>query len=239
MTEETNTGKWNTGCLNTGYLNTGSKNTGKWNTGNENTGNANTGNKNTGKWNTADKNAGDLNIKNENTGDGNTGYLNTGDGNTGGLNTGCRNAGYRNTGSWNTCGRETGFFNTIQSKTIRVFNKECSIEEWENADEPSFIYKVNPTQWISKSEMTDEEKNENPTYKTTGGYLREFSYKEAWGNAYDNATKEDIELLKKLPNFDAEVFKEISGIDISVCKVEELTMEQVCKELGRDIKIKK
>lgn len=36
----------------------------------------------------------------------------------------------------------------------------------------------------------------------------------AWREAYDKATKEDIELLKALPNFDADVFFEISGIRI-------------------------
>mgnify|MGYP000202613853 CR=1 FL=1 len=55
--------------------------------------------------------------------------------------------------------------------------------------------------------MTKKEKEENPSYKTTGGYLKVYNYKEAWKIAYDKATDEDIELLKALPNFDADVFK--------------------------------
>jgi hypothetical protein len=69
-------------------------------------------------------------------------------------------------------------------------------------------------EWVYEAEMTYSEKENNPTYETTGGYLKVYSYKEAWARAYAEATDEDIELLKNLPNFDAEVFKEISGIDI-------------------------
>ncbi len=224
----------NTGNRNTGYWNTGVWNTGDTNTGDRNTGNSNTGDRNTGYWNTGDTNTGDTN-----TGDTNTGDTNTGDRNTGDSNTGDWNTGDRNTGHWNIVNKETGHFNTTQSETIRIFNKEYSINEWENTEKPHFIYKVFLTEWIPESEMSETEKECNSTYKTTGGYLKEFSYKEAWKKAYDKASKKDIELLKKLPNFDAEVFKEISGIDITVDNFEEMTMEEVCKELGRKIKIKK
>jgi len=62
--------------------------------------------------------------------------------------------------------------------------------------------------------MSDEEKEENPTYKTTAGYLKVYDYKEAFQAAFDKASDEEIEQLKALPNFDADVLKEISGIDI-------------------------
>jgi hypothetical protein len=41
-----------------------------------------------------------------------------------------------------------------------------------------------------------------------------YTYKEAWSMAFAKATEKDIKLLKTLPNFDAEVFLEISGIDL-------------------------
>ena len=69
--------------------------------------------------------------------------------------------------------------------------------------------------------MTNEEKDSNPTYKTTGGYLRIYEYKEAWKKSWDGATDECKELLYKLPNFDADVFFEISGIDVRISKEEE------------------
>ena len=65
-------------------------------------------------------------------------------------------------------------------------------------------------------DMTDEEKENNPDYETLGGYLRKMTYKEAWKYSWDNANKENRKLVLKLPNFDNEIFKEITGID--VCK---------------------
>ena len=60
--------------------------------------------------------------------------------------------------------------------------------------------------------MTDDEKKTNVDALTTGGYLKKISYKEAWANAFKTASDKDIELLKALPNFDADVFYEITGI---------------------------
>lgn len=62
--------------------------------------------------------------------------------------------------------------------------------------------------------MTEREKEDNPNCKTAGGYLKTLEYKEAWRLAYESATQEDIELLKALPNFDVDVFEEISGIRV-------------------------
>ena len=165
----------------------------------------NTGYWNTGYWNTGDRNAGE-----SSTGDWNTGNSNTGDNNTGNSNTGDMS-----TGSWNTTDKETGYFNTVNPTHINVFNKPCPIVIWNEADKPSFIY-FKLTEWILKSNMTDEEKTDNATFKTTGGYLKSYGYQEAFQASYAKASDEDKALLLKLPNFDAEVFKEISGIDVTV-----------------------
>lgn len=87
--------------------------------------------------------------------------------------------------------------------------------------------------------MTEQEKTENPTYKTTGGYLKVYKYKEAWLKAWNSATEEDKQLLYALPNFDAEVFKEISGIDVND-RSNEYTIEQLEQLTGiKNLKIKK
>ena len=179
-----------------------------------NTGNKNTGNRNTGYKNTGNKNTGNRNTGYKNTGYKNTGDWNTGDWNTGDWNTGDWNAGYKNTGDWNACDKETGFFNSVQSGNVRVFNKDCPREEWSAADRPDFLY-FDLTEWISDSDMTDQEKTDNPTFETTGGYLKPYGYKEAFQKSWDAAGEEDRAKLFKLPNFDAEVFKEISGIDVT------------------------
>jgi hypothetical protein len=154
---------------------------------NYNTGSWNTGSWNTGSWNTGDMNTGNRNIGNRNTGSWNTGDWNTGNRNTGGWNTGNWNTGGWNTGNcntgdWNKSNRNTGFFNTIDPD-IQVFNKPCKREDWENVNKPSFIY-----------------------FDLNG------TYRESWRKAYDSASDEEKRLLVKLPNFDAKVFQEISGI---------------------------
>ena len=63
--------------------------------------------------------------------------------------------------------------------------------------------------------MNTEERNKYPEAEhITGGYLKKKEYKEAWKEAYNKATKEDIKLLKALPNFDADIFEDITGIKI-------------------------
>ena len=66
------------------------------------------------------------------------------------------------------------------------------------------------TEWIYWINMTAEEKYKHPQANITGGYLKTHDYKEAWSKC----PKEALEKIKKLKNFDARVFKEITGIDI-------------------------
>ena len=63
--------------------------------------------------------------------------------------------------------------------------------------------------------MTDKEKEENPGYKTTGGYLKKSDYKEAFKKSWDEADHEDRMKIKDLPNFNEEIFFDISGIKVS------------------------
>lgn len=141
-----------------------------------------------------------------NSGNSNSGDSNSGNWNTGNWNTGNSNSGNSNSGNWNSGDMNSGYFNSMNPNEILVFNKPCSIYKWDRADKPKFIY-FDLTFWIN-------EKRNFPNYKTAGGYLKKLTYKEAWTNAYKSATKKDIELLKALPNFDPDVFEEISGIRI-------------------------
>ena len=69
--------------------------------------------------------------------------------------------------------------------------------------------------------MSNKEKEQHPEHECLGGYLRKMTYKEAFKYSWDNADKEDRKLVLELPNFDNNIFKEISGIDI----LEELKKE--------------
>lgn len=230
-----NTGDWNTGHKNTGDLNagdenTGHKNTGNWNTGNRNTGSWNAGNYNTGHKNTRDKNAGD-----ENAGSYNTGYYNTGSGNAGNRNTGGWNAGNHNVGNWNAGDWNTGCLNTTEPK-VRIFNKDCDTPR-EKLEFPNYFY-FDITEWILENDMTEEEKKVYPSYKVTGGYLKEYEYKEAFRKSWDKADDEDRRKTLSLPNWDNELFKEISGIDVEKelgIKTKEYSVDEIAKALGVDV----
>jgi hypothetical protein len=60
--------------------------------------------------------------------------------------------------------------------------------------------------------MSEQDKINHPEAYIYDGYLKTFTYKKAWMNAYKQASKREIELLKALPNFDKDVFFEITGI---------------------------
>ena len=62
--------------------------------------------------------------------------------------------------------------------------------------------------------MSDTEKEKYPSSKICGGYIKDIPFKEAFTMSMEKATKEEIELIKKLPNFDAVIFEEISGFKI-------------------------
>ena len=215
------TGLCNTGDWNTGNRNTGDRNTGDWNTGDRNTGDCNTGDWNTGDWNTGDRNTGDCNTGNRNTGDWNTGNRNTGDWNTGNRNTGDRNTGDCNTGDWNTGDCNTADFSTgvfcAQEEKIKIFDKQSDLtyRDWINSTARDIIrWNMETTVWVYEENMSAEEKEQYTTYKTTGGYLKVFSYKEAWSNLWNNLTDSEKQEIKNIPNFDSEKFEEITGIKV-------------------------
>ena len=78
---------------------------------------------------------------------------------------------------------------------------------------PSFLY-FNLSVWVSHDTATDEEKEEHKTeIETCGGFLKTLEYKEAFRLAWNKASKEEHKKLLDLPNWNNEIFKEISGID--------------------------
>ena len=216
-TGDCNTGNWNTGDRNTGNCNTGNWNTGNRNTGNCNTGNCNTGNCNTGDCNTGNWNTGDRNTGNCNTGDCNTGNWNTGDRNTGNCNTGNWNTGNWNTGDWNIVNASSGCFCTEDQK-ILIFDKpsDWTLKDWQNSNARRLLNQIpkSVVEWIYEEDMTDQEKEENPTYKTTGGYLKVLDESESAQIWWDGLEDEDKNTVKYIPNFDAEKFEKCTGIKV-------------------------
>ena len=184
----------------TGYCNTGDCNIGDCNTGNRNTGNCNTGGCNTGDYNTGGYNTGNYNIGGYNTGNYNTGYRNTGN---------------YNTGDWNKSSFNTGCFNTEEQK-IMLFNKPSSMTycEWIDSDARDLLNQIpkNVVEWVYGENMTDTEKAAHPTYETTGGYLKVLDESECgqlWWNGLSDNQKN---IIKAIPNFDADIFFQCTGI---------------------------
>ena len=181
------------------------------NSGNWNSGNCNSGNRNSGNWNSGDWNSGNRNSGNRNSGNRNSGDWNSGNRNSGNCNSGNRNSGNWNSGNWNSGNCNSGFFNTNEP-FVRMFNKDTKLKKYE-IDIPLFCH-FDLTVWVSHDTATEEEKEEhNEEIKTCGGFLKTLDYKEAWRLAWNKASKEEHLEMLKLPNWDNEVFKEISGID--------------------------
>ena len=211
-----NSGNWNSGNCNSGNCNSGNCNSGNWNSGNCNSGNWNSGNWNSGNWNPGFWNSGNRNSGNWNSGFWNSGNRNSGDWNSGTCNSGDWNSGdwnsgNCNSGNWNSGDCNSGFFNSDEPY-IRMFNKMTNKKRGE-IDFPSWCY-FDLTVWVSYDTATDEEKKNHKTeIETCGGFLKTLEYKDAWRLAWNRASKEGHEKLLRLPNWDNEVFKEITGID--------------------------
>ena len=206
-----NSGNWNSGNWNSGNCNSGNCNSGNSNSGNRNSGDSNSGNSNSGNRNSGNRNSGDSNSGNCNSGNWNSGNCNSGNWNSGNCNSGNCNSGNGNSGDWNSGNWNSGFFNT-DSPLVRIFNKETNVSR-NDIDFPSFLY-FDLTVWVSHDTATDEEKEAHKIdIETCGGFTKAISYKEAFRLAWDKADKEEHKKLLKLPNWDNEIFKKISGID--------------------------
>jgi hypothetical protein len=215
-----NSGDWNGGDCNSGDWNGGDCNSGDCNSGDCNSGDLNSGDRNSGDWNGGDCNSGDCNSGDWNSGDWNGGDCNSGDCNSGDCNSGDRNSGY---------------FNTNSPDKIRIFNTWVDMTHGEFNQKHNIYMDIPLNRWINKEDMTDTEKNEVKGWETMGGYLKTLPFKEAcqiWWN--ENPDRHDDFL--NLPNFNPEIFKEITGIDTQAKTT--LSDDELIAELERRGKVK-
>ena len=97
-----------------------------------------------------------------------------------------------------------------------MFDKESNwtFEDWFNSDARDIMNSCPCTcsDFINESDMTDEEKENHPEYKTIGGYVKTFTVnkedKEKWWNELDEDKKD---IIKALPNFDFDKFRQCVG----------------------------
>ena len=146
----------------------------------------NSGECNTGKSNRGHYNSGFSNEGNYNTGDNNEGSYNTGNHNIGYRNTGNFNIGHWNSGDWNLSNYSSGCFNTSDS-TIFLFNKPSNwtILDWYNSEARDLLRAI--------------------------GIVKNSSGKQ---KIWDRLSKESKNIVMNIPNFDADIFRKITGIDV-------------------------
>ena len=188
--------------VNLGKACTGLRNSGNWNSGNRNSGNWNSGNWNSGNWNSGNWNSGNRNSGNCNSGDWNSGNWNSGN---------------WNSGDWNKTSFSNGCFNT-ESPKIFLFNKlsDWTYQDWLNSNARYILMDCpsNVLSWIWEDDMTDEEKTAHPEYSTAGGFLKYIEKetgRQMWWDGLSSAQKDSV---MQLPNFDKDIFKEITGISV-------------------------
>ena len=190
---------------NTGVFNNGNRNSGIFNSGDCNSGGRNSGSRNSGNWNSGSRNSGDWN----------SGSRNSGDWNSGRGNSGSRNSGNWNSGDWNSGNCNSGFFCTNSPK-LRLFNKETdfTMEEFMKTEWYAVLTsgEFNLTKWRA---YTDEEKAQDERKRFIGGELITIPYKEACANWWASLSEKDKAIIKTIPNFDANIFAEITGIDVT------------------------
>lgn len=169
---------------------------------NGNTGIFNSGDWNSGDWNSGNRNSGNRNNGYGNSGNWNSGNWNSGNSNSGDENIGDRNSGDRNSGYGNSCNYSNGVFCNKNDKHIRIFNEpsNMSLNDWYGSKFYNAIISVpfNLTEWVENS----------------GGKLVTYTYKEAWANWWIKLSDENKKIIQEIPNFDADIFEDITGINV-------------------------
>lgn len=204
--QKTNIGIGNTDILNEGNYNSGIQNCGKYNSGGKNKGNYNSGANNKGNYNSGDNNIGDENTGESNIGNYNTGDHNRGNGNVGSCNCGANNSGLHNVGNYNAGDGNIGNYNTgdfnksdwclgalntePESQYIRLFNKESNLtfNDWKDHPAKKVLIYIYNLSFSGRNKQS----------------------------IWESLLQPDKEAVLNLPNFDAAIFKEITGIDVNL-----------------------
>ena len=210
-----NSGDMNSGDMNSGDMNSGDRNSGYMNSGDMNSGDGNSGYRNSGDMNSGDRNSGDMNSGDRNSGDRNSGDMNSGYRNSGYMNSGYMNSGDMNSGIANKCNYSNGVFCNEPDMNIRIFNKPSgmSMHEfyisryWRAIRNAPFEL----TEWVN---YTEEEIVADTEKERKRGYLKTNTYEEAWAKWWKNLDDESRKTIQEIPNFDAAIFKDITGIEV-------------------------
>jgi hypothetical protein len=100
-----------------------------------------------------------------------------------------------------------------------MFNKpsDWTYRDWFDSDARYILNRIpkNVVEWVSSEEMSDEEKTVHPEHKTTAGYLKVLDEKDCGQVWWDGLSEYERNIIKSLPNFDAEIFETVTGVKIN------------------------
>jgi len=174
------------------------------------------GYRNSGHRNSGDRNSGHRNSGDRNSGHRNSGHSNSGNSNSGDFNSGDHNSGDFNSGDFNSGDFNSGFF-CVATPIPCFFDRPVPNLSWEKA-QAKIPHIDLPTEcvWVPETKMTLQERQEFPTYKTIGGYLKtqKMPLTEAFPIAWAKLSNEEKAKWLELPNFDADKFLQITGVDV-------------------------
>ena len=98
-------------------------------------------------------------------------------------------------------------------KNLMMFNEKVTEKEYQDTVDAFGVKKfvLSIAKWIDIKEV------KSPTKEQTqmGGYLKTLNYEEAWQEMWAEMKTEDKNFFKNLPHFNADIFKEITGIEIT------------------------
>lgn len=191
---------------NIGIFNRGENNIGDTNIGNLNLGNNNRGLFNGGCGNYGDYNLGDFNCGEGNNGCGNIGNYNSGYKNIGSNNTGDNNHGNYNTGMFNSCNNSTGYF-CNKEDTVKIFNVDSGLTREEFLDSKYYNALISARFILTKYVKYGEDGE-------ICNKLIKYPYKDACKNWWRELSQINKDIIISMPNFDANIFEEITGIKV-------------------------
>lgn len=188
---------------------------------NHNSGAYNKGEYNSGDWNKGQRNTGSHNDGNYNSGVFNFGLYNSGDFNCGDCNSGDKNFGDYNSGSRNIGDWNSGEWNATNYSSGCFNSKEQK------------IYMFNkPSSWTMGEWLMSDARHILET-------MPEGDERQYW---WDRLSKEERETIRSIPNFTADIFRLITGIDVTKMKDEVKQMEytdSVAKKMESTIQVLK
>ena len=93
-----------------------------------------------------------------------------------------------------------------------------TFDEWRNSD-AYYILRCMPIDYdditfIDDCDMTEKEKKNHPEYVTIGGYLKKVHVEADVQDWYDELSCAKKDIIKNIPNFDAEKFYKCTGIRV-------------------------